>query len=60
MQKELYLRREAQSSLLITTYKEKDKKNLYHTCKHFDLNSKTVLRWIKDEEKIRNRKRGSR
>ncbi len=33
-------------------YKEKDK-NLYQTCKHFDLNSKTVLRWIKDEENIR-------
>lgn len=32
--------------------------NLYQTCKKFDLNSKTVLRWIKDEDKIKKTKKG--
>ena len=35
-------------------------RNLYKTCKRFSLNTKTVLRWIKDEEKIRSRSKGSK
>ena len=35
-------------------------KNLYKTCQHFKLNLKTVLRWLKDEEKIKVSKRGSK
>ncbi len=34
--------------------------NLYQTCKRFSLNSKTVLRWIGDEEKIRTANKGSK
>ena len=36
------------------------RKNLYQTCKHFELNTKTVMRWIKDEQKIRDSKKGSK
>ena len=36
------------------------RKNLYQTCKQFELNTKTVLRWIKDEKKIRDSKKGSK
>ena len=32
--------------------------NLYRTCKHFSLNSKTVLRWIKDHTAIYYSKKG--
>lgn len=32
--------------------------NLYQTCKKFELNSKTVLRWIKDERKIKKQQEG--
>ena len=35
-------------------------KNLYQACKKFSLNSKTVLRWIKDEPAIRESKKGSK
>ena len=34
--------------------------NLYQTCKTFSMNSKTIIRWIKDEEKIRDSKKGSK
>ena len=33
--------------------------NLYKTCQHFNLSTKNMLRWIKDE-KIRESKRGTR
>ena len=33
-------------------------RNLYQTCKNFDLNSKTVLRWIKYERKIQASRKG--
>ena len=35
-------------------------KNLYKTSREFSLNSKTVLRWVKDEQKIWESKKGSR
>ena len=38
----------------------KENKNLYRTCQHFDINSKNVLRWVKDEDKLKSAKRGSR
>jgi len=31
---------------------------LYQTCKKYDLNTKTVMRWIKDEVKIRDSHKG--
>ena len=34
--------------------------NLYQTSKKFALNTKTVLRWVREEEKIRETKKGSR
>ena len=34
--------------------------NLYQTCKKFELNSKTVLRWSKDETKIKHSKKGQK
>ena len=36
------------------------RKNLYQNCKQFELNTKTVLRWIKDEKKILDSKKGSK
>ena len=35
-------------------------KNLYQTCKAFNLNSRTVRRWINGEEKIVESKKGSK
>ena len=46
--------------LKVASFYKENGSNLYRTCKEFDLNSKTVLRWIKDEEKIKKSKRGSR
>lgn len=40
--------------------KFKETNNLYQTCKFFKLNSKTVLRWVKDREKIKKGKKGSK
>ena len=37
-----------------------NEKNLYQTCNKFSLNSKNVLRWIKDKEKIRKSGKGSK
>ena len=34
--------------------------NLYKTSREFSLNTKTILRWVKDEQKIRGSKKGSR
>ena len=35
-------------------------KNLYQTCKHFALNSKTVIRWLQGAETIRKSRKGSK
>ena len=40
--------------------KFKQSKNLYQACKSFKLNSKTVLRWEKDKDKIKAGKKGSK
>ena len=40
--------------------KFKERNNLYQTCKHYNLNTKTVLRWVKDKEKIKKGKKGSK
>ena len=40
---------------ILSYYKEN---NLYKTCQRFDINSKNVLRWDKQEEKIKESKRG--
>ena len=42
---------------VISFYKEH---NLYQTCEHFELNSKTVLRWVRDKKNITKSKRGSK
>ena len=44
---------------VVSWYKENDS-NLYKTCKKFTLNTKTVMRWIKDEEKIKKSKKGTK
>ena len=44
---------------VVNSYYANDR-NLYQTCKQFSMNSKTVLRWIRDEEKIRDSKKGSK
>ena len=38
----------------------KDHCNLYKTCQHFNMSTKNVLRWVKQEGKLKNSKRGSR
>ena len=42
-----------EEKLTVTQWYWNNGRNLYQTCKNFDLNSKTVLRWIKSERKIR-------
>ena len=42
---------------VISFYKEN---NLYRTSKHFNINTTSVLRWVKDEVKIKESKWGSR
>ena len=37
-----------------------DQMNMYKTCKRFSLNPKMAMRWVKDEEKIRATKKGSK
>ena len=34
--------------------------NLYKTSREVSLNTRTILRWVKDEQKIRGSKKGSR
>ena len=34
--------------------------NLYRTSKFYSLNTKTVIRWAKDEEKLKKAKKGSK
>ena len=41
---------------VVSWYKENDS-NLYKTCKKFTLNTKAVMRWIKDEEKFKKSKK---
>ncbi len=43
---------------VISFYKEN--KNLYRTCQRFSISTKNVLRWVKDEDKIKSSKRSSR
>ena len=42
---------------VVTFYREN---NLYQTSKFFSLNTKTILRWARDEEKIEKAKKGSK
>ena len=41
-----------EEKLTVTRWYWNNGRNLYQTCKNFNLNSKTVLRWIKGEKKI--------
>ena len=47
-----------EEKLNVTKWYWNNGRNLYQTCKHFDMNSKTVLRWIKDERKIQASSKG--
>ena len=51
--------REEKKIGVLKWYNENDC-NLYKTCKKFTLNTKTVQRWMKDEEKIKNSKIGTK
>ena len=46
--------------LEIVAYYKANDRNCYKTCKHFDINSKNLHRWLRDEGKIQSSKRGSR
>ena len=43
-----------EEQLKVTHWYWNNDQNLYQTCKKFNLNSRTVLRWIKDERKIKD------
>jgi len=47
-----------EEKLQITQWHWNNGQNLYQTCKKFELNSKTILRSIKDEWKIKNSRKG--
>ena len=49
-----------ETKLKVVEFYYSRQKNLYQTSKHFELNTKTVLRWVKDEEKIRHSRKGSK
>jgi transposase-like protein len=49
-----------EEKLKIVRYYYASESNLYQTCKAFSLNSKTVKRWIDNEEKIEESKKGSK
>ena len=42
----------SREKLKVVRYYHENGKNLYQTCKRFSMNSKSVMRWVKDEEKI--------
>ncbi len=46
--------------LKIIDYYKANGRNFYKTCKFYDINSKNLYRWLKDGEKIKASKRGSR
>ena len=47
-----------EEKLKVTQWYWNNDQNLYQTCKKFDLNSRTVLSWIKDERKIKDSRKG--
>ena len=47
-----------EEKLTVTQWYWNNGRNLYQTCKNFNLNSKTVLRWLKGERKIRASRKG--
>jgi len=47
-----------EEKLQVTQWYWNNGQNLYQTCKKFELNSKIILRWIKDERKIKNSRKG--
>ena len=49
-----------EEKLKVIKYYHDNGKNLYKTCKRFSMNSKSVMRWVKDEEKIRGSNKGSK
>ena len=49
-----------EEKLKVVRYYHENGKNLYQTCKRFSMNSKSVMRWVKDEEKIRGSSKGSK
>ena len=49
-----------EKKLEVLEFYKSHQSNLYQTSKKFSLNTKTILRWIKDEEKIKESKKGSR
>ena len=46
--------------LRVVDFYNKNGKNLYRTSRHIGMNTKNVLRWLKDEKKNRECKGGSR
>ena len=49
-----------EEKLKVVKYYHENGKNLFQTCKRFSMNSKSVMRWVKDEEKIRGSSKGSK
>lgn len=49
-----------EKKLLVVKFYHENDNNLYQTCKKFSLNSKTVLRWIRDKKKIKKSSKGSK
>ena len=47
-----------EEKLKIVRYYNDNGKNLYQTCKHFNLNSRTVKRWIVGKKAIKESKKG--
>ena len=47
-----------EEKLKIVRYYNDNGKNLYQTCKHFNLNSRTVKRWIDGKKATKESKKG--
>ena len=49
-----------EDKLRVLKFHKDNGRNLYKTCQQFNLNTKNVLRWIKEEKKITESKKGTR
>ena len=49
-----------EEKLKILRFCHSNNRNVYRTCQKYGLNSKTLLRWLKDENKIESSRKGSK
>ncbi len=48
-----------EEKMLVISWHHENGRNTYQTAKHFSINTKSIIRWLKNEAKIRCSKEGS-